>query len=203
MDNRGQVNLTNITVTDPMIGITNNITNLSIGSNVTLYGNYTVTQEDINNNGNGTGFLINNVTVFSDQLDPRNANVSTSNATVSAPIQQNPNYTIVKTVEDVNGVLGGNVTLAGDVIDYSINVTNTGNVDLYNVTVTDPLIADLSGPTGSIDNDTVLDVGESWIYTGNYSATQEDINNNGTLGDGFINNNATVVGNYTVSQTIF
>ena len=123
-----------------------------------------------------------------------------SNATASAPIQQNPNYTIVKTVEDVNGVLGGIVTLAGDVINYSINVTNTGNVDLYNVTVTDPLIADLSGPTESIDSDTVLDVGESWIYTGNYLATQEDININGTLGDGFINNNATVVGNYTVSQ---
>ena len=101
--------------------------------------------------------------------------------------------TFLKYPEDI-------VTLAGDVIDYSINVTNTGNVDLSNVTVTDPLIADLSGPTESIDNDTVLDVGESWIYTGNYSATQKDINDNGTLGDGFINNNATVVGNYTVTE---
>ena len=195
VDNRGQVNLTNVTVTDPLLGGQLNVTNLGIGTNETLYGNYTVTQADLNNNGNdtGTGFIINNATVFSDQLGPKNA-------TVSTPLRQNPNYTIVKTVESVAEVLGGNVTLAGDVIDYSINVTNTGNVDLYNVTVTDPLIADLTGPTGSIDNDTVLDVGESWIFTGNYTATQEDINSNGTMGDGFINNNATVVGNYTVSQ---
>ena len=200
VDNRGQVNLTNVTVADPMIGLVNNVTDLGIGSNVTLYGNYTVTQEDINNNGNGTGFLMNNVTVFSDQLDPRNANVTTSNASVFTHIIQDPNYTIVKTVEDVNGVPEGNVTIAGDIIAYSINVTNTGNVDLYNVTVTDPLIDDLEGPTGSLDNDTVLNVGESWIFTGDYTATQEDININGTLGDGFIINNATVVGNYTVSQ---
>ena len=83
MDNRGQVNLTNVTVTDPMLGRQLNVTNLGIGTNETLYGNYTVTQEDINNNGNGTGtgFLINNVTVFSDQLDPKNATVSDTSTT--------------------------------------------------------------------------------------------------------------------------
>jgi uncharacterized repeat protein (TIGR01451 family) len=193
VDNRGKVNLTNVTVTDPLLGGQLNVTNLGIGSNETLYGNYTVSQDDINSNGNGTGFIINNVTVVSNQLDPRNA-------TVSTPIIQNPDYTIVKTVEDVSGVFGGNVTLAGDLITYSINVTNTGNMDLYNVTVTDPLIDDLAGPEGSINNNTVLDVGESWIYTGDYRATQEDINSNGTMGDGFINNNATVAGNYTVTE---
>ena len=112
MDNRGQVNLTNVTVTDPMVGIINNVTNLDIGTNETLYGNYTVTQQDINNNGNGTGFLINNVTVFSEQLDTRNANVSTSNATVSTPVRQNANYTIVKTVEDVSEVPGGHSNIS-------------------------------------------------------------------------------------------
>jgi PKD repeat protein len=67
-------------------------------------------------------------------------------------------------------------------------VTNNGNVDLNNVTVTDPLINNLAKPV----NDTVLNVGETWTYTGNYNVTQEDLNSNGTLGDGFITNNATV-----------
>jgi uncharacterized repeat protein (TIGR01451 family) len=192
VDNNGQVNLTNVTVTDPLLGILN-VTDLGIGNSTIIYGNYTVTQEDMNSNGSGTGFILNNATVESDQLVPENA-------TVQTPVEQNPDFTIVKSVESVDGVPGGNVTAAGDIIDYMVNVTNTGNIDLYNVTVTDPMIADLAGPTSSMNNDSVLNVGESWIYTGNYTVAQEDINTNGTTGDGFINNNATVAGNYTVTE---
>ena len=48
------MDLTNVTVTDPMLGGLLNVTDLGIGSNETLYGNYTVTQADMNNNGSGT-----------------------------------------------------------------------------------------------------------------------------------------------------
>src|SRR5674476_1037984 len=99
---------------------------------------------------------------------------------------------IDKTVTNVgdNGP-EGNVTKAGDIIGYQVNVTNDGNISLTNVTVTDPLI-NLTVPTESNNNDLVLEVGESWIYTGNYTVTRADLNNNGTAGDGFIDNNATV-----------
>src|SRR5674476_25165 len=101
-------------------------------------------------------------------------------------------FVIDKTVTNVgdNGP-EGNVTKAGDIIGYQVNVTNDGNISLTNVTVTDPLI-NLTVPTESNNNDLVLEVGESWIYTGNYTVTRADLNNNGTAGDGFINNNATV-----------
>ena len=169
--NDGNVTLENVTVNDPLINLTNNVTVLNAGENLSYTGNYTVTQEDMNSNGNGTGFINNNATVDCDQLDPQNTSVQ-------VPIIQNANCTIDKTVIDVNGNAEGNVTKAGDIINYLVNVTNNGNVELSNVTVTDPLI-NLTGPAKSIDNDTVLDVGENWNYTGNYTVTQADINSNG------------------------
>ena len=107
-------------------------------------------------------------------------------------LEQNPAYTIDKTVTNVAGKgPSGTVTKAGDVISYQVNVTNDGNIDLTNVSVTDPLLGTLTGPTGDNSPTGTLNVGEIWTYTGNYTVTQEDINSNGG-GDGFINNTATV-----------
>ena len=174
VNNTAGIPLTNVTVTDPLIGGLLNVTNLGVGSNETLYGNYTVTQSDIDNNGNGTGFIINNATVDCDQLGPKNA-------TVTTPIES---CTIVKTVIGVTGDGNGNVTAAGDIISYEINVNNTAGIPLTNVTVTDSML-------GGLFNVTNLGVGNSTTLYGNYTVTQEDINNNGN-GAGFIINNATV-----------
>ena len=107
-------------------------------------------------------------------------------------LEQSPAYTIDKTVTDVAGKgPSGTVTKAGDVISYQVKVTNDGNIDLTNVSVTDPLLGNLTGHAESLNADGVLEVGENWTYTGNYTVTQEDINSNGG-GDGFINNTATV-----------
>jgi uncharacterized repeat protein (TIGR01451 family) len=175
VDNGGRVDLTNVTVTDPMLGGLLNVTDLGIGSNETLYGNYTVTQADIDNNGNGTGFIINNATVDCDQLGSKNA-------TVATPITS---CTIVKTITDVIGEGNGNVTAAGDIISYEINVNNTAGMDLTNVTVTDPMLG------GLLLNISSLGMGSNETVYGNYTVTQEDINNNGN-GIGFIINNATI-----------
>ena len=180
--NDGNIDLNNVTVTDPLVNnlTGNNDTVLNVTETWTYTGNYTVTQEDLNSNGTGTGFIDNTATVVCDQLAPQN---DSANVTII----QNPSYTIEKTVTGVNGQSGGNVTAAGDVIAYQVNVTNNGNIDLNNVTVTDPLVNNLTG-----NNDTVLNVTETWTYTGNYTVTQEDLNSNGT-GAGFIDNTATVV----------
>ncbi len=182
--NIGSIDLTNVTVTDPLLTgnfTGNNDTILNAGEIWTYTGNYTVSQADINNNGNGTGYITNNATVDCYQLDPKNA-------TVQTPIA---NYTIVKTVTGVTGSGNGNVTVEGNVINYNVNVTNNGKVNLTNVTVTDPLIGNFTGLTKSINNDTVLNAGEIWTYTGNYTVTRADITNYGN-GTGFIINNATV-----------
>ncbi len=98
------------------------------------------------------GFIINNATVFSDQLGPKNA-------TVSTPVLQHANVSVVKTVTNVSGLgPGGYVAQAGDVIAYKINLTNTGNIDFPNeslatgTNITDSLF-NLTSPTQSINND--------------------------------------------------
>src|SRR5665647_262121 len=201
-NNNETVPVDNVTITDPSFGL-NNVTDFDGGQSRIYTGNYTVTQEDINNNGTGTGLIINiaNAT-YSFEEDSYYSNDS-----ANVTIIQDPSYTINKIVIGVTdpegNATGGNVTAVGDVIAYLINVTNDGNIDLTNVTVNDTLIG-LSGPVQSNSNatnsnDTILQVGENWNYTGNYTVTQEDINSNGT-GTGFINNTAIVTGNYTVTQ---
>ena len=133
--------------------------------------NYTVTQEDLNSNGNGTGFINNTVTVSVNGSE-------VGNATASVPIDQNANFTVEKMVTNVSGHgPGGYVTQAGDVISYEINVTNTGNIDITNETIKSGNITDslfnLTLPQQSISNNTVLEVGEVWTFTGNYTVSQK------------------------------
>ncbi len=178
--NDGNIELSNVSVNDTLVSLTEpNNSVIDVGENSTYTGNYTVTQDDINSNGNGTGFINNNVTVDCDQLGAENYSFQT-------PIIQDPSYTFNIIVTDVNGNgPGENITKEGDVISYQIDVINNGNIDLNNVTVTDPLV-NLTGPIESNSNDTVLNVGENWTYTGNYTVTRADITNNDA--GGFINN---------------
>ena len=112
-----------------------NDTVLNVGENWTYTGNYTVTRADITNNDAG-GF-INNVIVYSGKLDPKSASVA-------VPID--PSCSISASVTDVAGRgPSGNVTSAGDLISYRIDVTNNGKVDLSNVTLNDTL-TELVGP---------------------------------------------------------
>ena len=192
VNNTGNIDLTNVNVTDTLIenltgptGDNEPLNILNVGETWSYTGTYTVTQQDINNNGDGDGDIDNTATVECDQLEPKQDSEE-------VPIQQNASYTIDKMVTDVagNGPTA-NVTKTGDVISYQINVTNTGNIDLTNVNVTDTLIETLTGPVESMTSNRVLEVGETWTYTGTYTATLIDVITNGD-GDGFIENTATV-----------
>ncbi|NEP74540.1 MAG: hypothetical protein F6K29_23235, partial [Okeania sp. SIO2G5] len=90
----------------------------------------------------------------------------------------------------------GIVDQVGDVINYEIAVSNVGFQDLTGVVVTDPLLANLSGPVESINTDNILQSGETWTYTGSYTVQESDIDTNGG-GDGDIDNIATVDTNET------
>ena len=82
------------------------------------------------------------------------------------------------------------VDTAGQVINYTIVVTNTGSANLTNVTVNDPLLSDESPVlnsgynTGDTNTNNILDVGEAWNYSGTYTVQQSDIDNNGIDADG-------------------
>ena len=62
----------------------------------------------------------------------------------------------------------------GETITYTITVRNTGNVNLANVVVTDPTLGALGGPAGD-DGDNVLELTETWVYTGTYTVTTADV----------------------------
>ena len=217
--NDGNIDLTNVTVNDTLIGLTgpvqsnSNATNsndtiLQVGENWNYTGNYTVTQEDINSNGTGTGFINNTAIVTGNytvtQIDTNNNNTTTfsfeqlepQNSSVQTPIRQVADYSIFKSViaPDENGDCI--VNSPGDEVPYRIVVKNDGNVDLTGVSVSDPMI-ELTGPTGDDIDPGVLNLGEVWVYTGIYTITPDDINN----GNGYIDNTATVSSNELPEET--
>ncbi|WP_415501433.1 gliding motility-associated C-terminal domain-containing protein, partial [Aequorivita lipolytica] len=121
-----------------------------------------------------------------DVEDQSGTDIANDDATV-IELCQNPDIAIVKTgvFNDENG---NDCADVDETISYTFTVTNEGNVSLSNVRVTDPLIATITGPTGDTDGDGELDVIETWIYTGNYAITQDDID----LGE--VKNQATAEG---------
>ena len=68
---------------------------------------------------------------------------------------------------------------SGQVLGYTIVVTNTGNQTLTGVNTTDllpnGLAGTLTGPTESISTNGQLNVGETWTYTINYTVSQANI----------------------------
>ncbi|NDW53450.1 hypothetical protein [Aliiroseovarius sp. PrR006] len=222
--NTGDTPLTGIDISDPLLGVLtrqadevgNDDDVLDAGEIWVYTGSYSVDQSDIDSNGalevnnddidNDTGVaatpdgdIDNTVTVSFAEIE------GAKTATADVDIIQTPVLEIEKTVTDVDGDGTGtsNVDAAGDVITYQIAVSNGGNQSLTNITVDDPLLDNeapvLSGGfnVGDTDMDNELDVDETWLYSGSYTVTQDDIDDNGidkdgnVDGNGYIDNTAT------------
>ena len=157
------------------------------GASLTCTGTYTVTQAEIDNNGGGDGDIDNTATADSDQTGP-------ASDSAAVPLGQTPALAIEKTVTAVDAIRRAvPVDAAGDVIPYSIVVTNTGNQTLTGVSVVDPRIANLDCDPGTAGNQTTgftLVPATRRTCTGSYTVTQAEIDNNGG-GDGDIDNTAT------------
>jgi gliding motility-associated-like protein/uncharacterized repeat protein (TIGR01451 family) len=166
--NTGNVTLTSVDVTDPLTQINQTIPSLDPGEYVAINATYIVNQGDINEgrvNNTARAVTVYNGTTYSDQ------------ASATVPASQNPRIAITKVATE------SNYTSVGDVIHYTLVVTNTGNVTLTGVTVTDP-IADVSCP-GSIGT---LDPGEVVTCTATHTVAATDIS------DRSIHNTATATG---------
>ncbi len=182
--NEGKRNLTNVSVTDPLINLTGPIGNgteeriLQPGETWAYTGNYSVTANDVNN-----GTIINNASVRCNQLDEIYSNVST-------PVTKTKELQIYKSVTGIDEAGDRIINKAGDIIQYLVAVKNIGDVNLTNVTVADPMV-NLTKSKGDQNNPGVLNPGETWVYIGNYTVTESDISTNGN-GSGLIKNTATV-----------
>ncbi|WP_344694893.1 DUF7507 domain-containing protein, partial [Sphingomonas rosea] len=96
-------------------------------------------------------------------------------------------FSLTKTVTSIDGgtKVGANwvADSAGDVVNYSIVITNTGNIAL-----TGKSIVDANGVLGAISGDTnsngVLDVGETWTVTATHAVSQAELDSKGTSDTG-------------------
>ena len=222
--NPGDIPLTGIVITDPYADA-GSIQPVTVLFNAVLYNSgdanhdnkldltetwhftatHTVTQAELNNNGGGDGVLENTATVTSDQgvSDDDNASV---------PVDQNPGISIDKLVHDVDGdTTAPEVDAAGDIVNYTIGITNTGNVTLTGLLTEDQVEA-LAGTslapvevggfnTGDTNSNDEFDPGETWNFTASYTVTQDDIDGNGG-GNGILSNiaKATTTQTSTVSD---
>ena len=183
--NTGNVILTNVLVTDPLVTVLGGPITLTVGQvdSTTFTATYVITQADID-----AGEVTNTATVTGEA--PDGTTVSAMSNSVSTALTSCPEIEIVKTgvFVDTNGDGCADV---GETIDYSFTVTNTGNVTLINVIVTDPLVTVIGGPI-------TLDVGQidSTTFTASYSITQADID------AGVVTNIATVTGEAPDGSTV-
>ncbi|WP_262510359.1 DUF7507 domain-containing protein [Flavilitoribacter nigricans] len=173
--NLGNVTLTNVTITDPLPGLSalscTQPATLGPGESLICTATYSITQADLDN-----GLVVNTATADSDETDPVN-----DSETVTA-IQSNQIMIVKESVEDT-------YDMVGDVINYTLAVTNTGNTTIYNVVVTDPDVnAGSIVYTGGDNGNGALDVGETWNYTAQYTIEQSDLDN------GSFTNTASVTG---------
>jgi len=150
--NTGNTTLKDIPVVDDMAGINTKIDTIEVGKSASVTGRYTVTQADIDKGGK-----IHNVATVGDKSPEKDV-----------PVEQNSSYTAVKTADKEK------VTAAGEVITYTITVTNTGNTTLKDIAVKD----DMAGINTKIDT---IEVGKSASVTGTYTVKQEDIDKGGKI----------------------
>jgi LPXTG-site transpeptidase (sortase) family protein len=168
--NTGNVTLTNVSVADKVGGVTVSgtpIASLAPGAaNSTAYtGTYTIQQADID-----LGRFDNTATATGTR--PVGGAISADGST-SVALDAHPAISIVKTgVLDTSVVAPAGLPNPGDVINYTLKVTNTGNVSLHAVAVNDAKIS----ITGSAIGNLQPGAANAVTLTGSYTLTQADVN---------------------------
>ncbi|MBW2938861.1 tandem-95 repeat protein, partial [Aureisphaera sp. CAU 1614] len=215
VSNEGNVPLSGVTVTDPLLeapnpvvpivyasGDNNNDGILDVTETWIYTASYAITQDDID-----AGMVTNQATAEGTDPDGTVAtDLSDDNSVLEddptvVTLCQNAAIAIVKTGLFVDGD-GDQCADAGEAIDYTFTVTNQGNVSLSAISVTDPLL-EAPNPVvpivfvgGDTDGDNELDVTETWTYTASYAITQDDID------AGMVTNQATAEGTAPNGSTV-
>ncbi|MDO5334672.1 MAG: hypothetical protein Q4F23_01145, partial [Coriobacteriia bacterium] len=152
--NNGNVDLSDVVVTDQLTGLNHQIGNLAKGASVKVLTSYMVVEGDVVN-----GFVHNVATGSAKSPDNKDVKVIPGEATTTTE-DMNAAIELEKTA--ASGVYG-----AGDKITYTITVTNVGNVTITGVQTEDRM-------TG-LSEQTTLAPGESATYTTDYVVTDADL----------------------------
>ncbi len=170
--NIGSVNISNITVFDDRIGnVTCSPTFLPLTESgqpapaiSSCEATYVVTQDDID-----AGTLTNIANANGDpefgQLGQLEAEVTLTGPTLA------PAMTLSKSASPAS------FTTAGQVITYTVTLTNTGNATLTNVQVNDPLIPSLSCDATEVAPLSAQNTDNTVTCTGTYVVSQADVDN--------------------------
>ncbi|MDT0554367.1 DUF7507 domain-containing protein, partial [Patiriisocius hiemis] len=175
--NLGNVTLTNVIVTDPLVTVVGGPVDLAAGDSdtETFSAIYTVTQDDVN-----AGSVTNQATA--EGLDPL-GNIVSDLSDNNSNFEDDSTITVLCQMPMIsleksgifNDENGDGSTQVGETISYFFTVTNTGTVTVFNITLDDPLpgIEIEGGPIA------VLEPGEvdSTTFTATYTVTEADIAN--------------------------
>jgi uncharacterized repeat protein (TIGR01451 family)/uncharacterized repeat protein (TIGR02543 family) len=162
--NTGNVDLTNVKVTDALTGLDTTIPVVVVGKTETVTTSYTVTQADIDSKDTLTNVA---------KVAPSNTGVTPQNPSVIVPLaKQTASISSVKKI--TNTPANGVAFAAGETVEFAIIVTNTGNTTLTNVVVTDAL-------TGLNTTIATIPVGQSVTVTTSYTVTQADVDSKAVL----------------------
>ena len=128
-------------------------------------------QSDLDSNSGGDGTIDNTVTADTTQT-------TALSASANVAVELRPSVTLAKAAT----VAGGTADGAGEVISYTVDVTNDGNFAQADPVVSDPSVSDLAAVLnlaapvltpelggdgfyiGDTDHDGILDAGETWSF---------------------------------------
>ncbi len=202
--NEGNTSITNVELTDTMLGGLIALTSGDIDADNQLDVNeiwvytadYTLTQADIDegmvsNQATVSGISAIDGTILTDLSD--DDSVLEDDATETQVCLSPGAIAVVKSgvYNDLNADDCANI---GETITYTFTVTNEGDSSIASVELTDVMLGGLMDlASGDTDGDSQLDSDETWTYVADYTITQSDID------IGIIYNQATVTG-ITVSD---
>jgi uncharacterized repeat protein (TIGR01451 family) len=165
VNNTGNQELTNITLTGntltlgtPTESLSANSSVLDVNESWVYQATYTVTQADINAK-----------TAIQKTVMVDCAELAEKSVTLTTQLLATPSY-------DVSETVTGSLNAVGDIVSFTTVVKNTGNSDLTGVVVSGSP-ASMSLVSGDSGQSNILDVGESWTYSGKYTATLNDFMN--------------------------
>jgi uncharacterized repeat protein (TIGR01451 family) len=173
--NTGNVNLTNVYVTDGNANIAGaHIPTLLAGytDTTTFTGNHVITPADIVagtvlNQAMGFGTAPNG-TIRTDLSDD---DKFTENDVTTYTFPNAPAIALVKTVSSISDVNGNTFNDVGDVINYTLTVTNVGNALLKNIYVTDPKGVVAGGPLATL----AVGASNATTFTASHVITPADV----------------------------